>query len=208
MDIERLREITANGSVYMDERRPQTFVRSLPKPVVAAVNGSCAGVGFVQAMMADVRFTATCARWSTSFSRLGLIAEDGLARRLQQVAGDETAADLLLSARVFDGAEAVHLRIASRALAREQLLGTAVDYAQDLAQRSPAAMALIKRQLVRDADSDLETARHRAVAYLAYAKSLPDYPEGVRAALDRRRPRFAGVAEGYMEIEGAERFEP
>ena len=114
VDLERLRQITVEGRPYALSRRPQTLLRDLPKPVVAAVNGACAGLGLVQAAMADVRFTTPEARWTASFSRIGLVAEDALAWRLQRLTGDEIAADLLLSARVVSGAEAVHLRLASR----------------------------------------------------------------------------------------------
>ena len=120
MDMERLREVTEDGRPYDLDRRPQTVLRTIPKPVVAAVNGACAGIGFVQALMADVRITAREAKWTASFSRIGLVAEDAVAWRLQRLAGEEAAADVLLSARVMSGDEVVGLRIASRAVEAER----------------------------------------------------------------------------------------
>jgi enoyl-CoA hydratase/carnithine racemase len=190
VDRVRLAEIIA-GRPYMTGRRPQTLLREIPKPVVAAVNGACAGLGFVQAMMADFRFTSREARWSGAFSRVGLVAEDGVAGRVQAIAGDEVAGDVLLSGRIFDGEEAVRLRLAKAEVAADDLLDVAVAYARELALCSPISVALIKRQLVLDADSSLGSARDRAATLLAAAKKLPDFAEGVRAANESERPDFA-----------------
>ena len=61
------------------ERRPQTFPRSIPKPIIAAINGACAGIGLVQALMCDIRFAAEEAKITTAFARRGLIGEHGIA---------------------------------------------------------------------------------------------------------------------------------
>ncbi|MDT5054306.1 MAG: hypothetical protein QOF66_2672 [Mycobacterium sp.] len=201
MDMQRLREIAEEGGSYELQRRPQTLLRSVPKPVIAAVNGACAGVGFVQALMADIRYTAHDAKWTAPFAKLGLVAEDAIAWRLQRVAGEETAADLLLSGRVIDGDEAVSMRIASRAYPRDQVLQEALSYARHFATRSPTAMAYIKRQLLLDAESGAESARQRALQYLAEARSCGDYADGVRAYRDARPPHFDGLLDGqYLEL--------
>ena len=101
------------------------------------------------------------------------------------------------------GDEVAGLRIASRAVAAEDLMDAAVAYARDLATRSPRSMALIKRQLALDAEATMEEARRRAVAYLADAKAFPDYAEGVAAHRERRAPRFAGLdAMSYPDASG------
>ncbi|RYE43213.1 MAG: hypothetical protein EOP24_29440 [Hyphomicrobiales bacterium] len=202
MDVELLRQITRDGRTYMSERRPQTLLRLVPKPVVAAVSGLCAGIGFVQAVMADVRFTTADAKWSTAFSRIGLVAEDGVCWRLQRLCGDGAAADMLLSSRAISGTEAVSVGLANRVVEQADLLRAAVDYATDLAQRSPSSMALIKQQLLLDADDSAESSRHRAVRLLALAKSLPDYAEGVRALSEKTHPRFEGLPShyGYLSL--------
>jgi enoyl-CoA hydratase/carnithine racemase len=200
MDIKRLAEITDQGPPYMSGRRPQTFLRFVPKPVVAAVNGACAGIGFVQAVMADVRFTAPAATWSVAFSRIGLVAEDGVAWRLQRLCGHGVAADLLLSSRRVAGTEAAALGLANRVVEPDSLISTAVDYAAELAIRSPMSLALIKRQLLMDADDTAEASRQRAVELLALAKMHPDYAEGVRALFSKTIPAFSGLPadHGYL----------
>src|SRR3954468_20471290 len=61
----------ASGSATLSEPRPQTHALGIPKPVIAAINGACAGLGFVHAMMCDVRFCATDAKLTTAFARRG-----------------------------------------------------------------------------------------------------------------------------------------
>jgi enoyl-CoA hydratase/carnithine racemase len=200
MDVNRLREITAEGRSYMTDRRRQTFLRTVPKPVVAAVDGACAGIGFVQALMADIRFTTPRAVWSAAFSRIGLVAEDAVCWRLQRLCGDGVAADLLLSSRRVSGAEAAAIGLANRVLPPEELLPAALDYAADLAMRSPHSMALIKSQLLLDADDTAEQSRRRATELLAQAKAHPDYAEGVRALTNRTPPDFLPLEadHGYL----------
>ena len=84
------------------------------KPVIAAINGACAGIGLTQALMCDVRFAAAGAKFTTSFARRGLIAEYGISWILPRVVGSGVAMDLLLSGRVFFADEAARTRPGQR----------------------------------------------------------------------------------------------
>src|SRR5690606_23803884 len=95
----------------------QTYTLSVPKLVVAAINGACAGLGMVQATMADVRFAADSAKFTTAFARRGLIAEHGLGWVLPKLVGPSRALDLLLSGRVFPASEALELGLVNRVTA-------------------------------------------------------------------------------------------
>ena len=102
---------TAGGtdvSKLVGERHPH-FVTTLRKPVIAAINGACAGIGLTQALMCDVRFAAAGAKFTTSFARRGLIAEYGISWILPRVVGWGAALDLLLSGRAFLAEEAAEL---------------------------------------------------------------------------------------------------
>jgi enoyl-CoA hydratase/carnithine racemase len=200
MDMGRLERASTIGDVYRMERRPQTFVLTVPKPVVAAVNGSCAGIGFIQALMCDVRFTSATAKWTAPFSRLGLPAEDALPWRLQRVAGVGVASDLLFSSRVITGEDAVRMGIALEALDAADVLPRAIAYAAELAQRSPMALAMIKQQLLTDAQQSLEASRVRSRYFLARAKKHEDFREGVASFNEKRRSEFTGIGAeiGYL----------
>jgi enoyl-CoA hydratase/carnithine racemase len=199
MDLDRLTEITQGARPYLNDRSPQTLLRDIPKPVIAAVAGPCAGIGFVQAVMADIRFSTPDATWSAAFSRIGLIAEDAVAWRLQRLCGDGVAADLLLSSRPVKGTEAVQIGLANRLVAEPDLISAACTYAAELAERSALSLALIKRQLVLDASSSIGEARQRSVTWLAHAKTQPDYAEGVQALVERRRPRFPALPQDHRD---------
>jgi enoyl-CoA hydratase/carnithine racemase len=176
---------------------PRTRPLTLDKPVVAAVNGACAGIGLVQALMCDVRFAVPGARFAAAFSKLGLVAEDGVSWLLPRVVGYARASDLLLSSRKVDGAEALQMGLVNRLVEPAELLPAALAYATGLARQcSPYAMSLIKRQLREDQARSFAEGRDDAIARLAVAKRAPDYREGVLGYLERRPPRFAGLAGG------------
>ena len=94
----------------------------IPKPIIAAINGPAAGVGFVLACYCDLRFAAGGAKLTTSHGRLGLPAEYGLSWLLPRLIGVTRAADLLLSSRVVLGEEAERLGLVNRALPPDELL--------------------------------------------------------------------------------------
>ena len=89
--------LEASSAEAAQDPRLQTFPLSIPKPIIAAVNGPCAGLGFVHALMCDLRFAAAGAKLTTAFSRRGLIAEHGISWILPRVVGPSHALDLLLS---------------------------------------------------------------------------------------------------------------
>src|SRR5204863_6547367 len=113
------------------ERRPQTLPLSIPKPIIAAINGPCAGIGLVQALMCDLRFAADDAKLTTAFARRGLVAEHGISWMLPRLVGPARALDLLLSARVVLGAEAAQLGLVNRAVPAELLMNAALAYARE-----------------------------------------------------------------------------
>ncbi|MBO4254572.1 enoyl-CoA hydratase-related protein [Streptomyces griseorubiginosus] len=179
--------------------RPMTF----PKPVVAAVNGACAGIGFNQAVMCDVRFAVPQAKFAAAFSARGLVAEDGVSWILPRLVGHGNAADLLLSSRRITGTEALAMGLVNRLVEPEDLLPEALAYATGLARSaSPYAMSLIKRQLADDQARTFAESSERAAELLAVAKRAPDYREGVLSFIERRPPAFPALGEDASQLEG------
>jgi enoyl-CoA hydratase/carnithine racemase len=197
-DMAYLQDLGASGGERpAGSGRPMTFPLTTGKPTIAAINGACAGLGLVQALMCDLRFAAAGAKFTTAFSRRGLIAEHGASWLLPRLVGTANALDLLLSARVFTSDEALALGMVNRVLAPEDLLPEALAYARDVAANcSPAAMAIIKRQVYRHATTDLETARTESNRLMAASLAGPDFKEGVASYVDKRPPAFAPLGEG------------
>jgi enoyl-CoA hydratase/carnithine racemase len=197
-DMQDLQALGENGlpaAPSAADRRPQTFPLSIPKPIVAAINGACAGIGLVQALMCDIRFAAEGAKLTTAFSRRGLVAEHGISWILPRLVGPARALDLLLSGRVVLAGEAVELGLVNRALAPEKLLEETLAYARELASRcSPASMATMKRQVYIDLDRGLPDALAEADRLMVESFSAPDFVEGVASFVERRDPRFTPLA--------------
>ncbi|MFL6116382.1 MAG: enoyl-CoA hydratase-related protein [Catenulispora sp.] len=177
-----------------DQLPPRIRPMLLDKPVVAAVNGACAGIGFNQALMCDVRFAAPLAGFAAAFSRRGLVAEDGVSWLLPRIVGYGRAADLLRSSRTVPGAQALEMGLVDHVREPGELLPAAIAYATELATlASPYAMSLIKQQLQDDQNRGFLEGVEAARTLLAEAKKAPDYREGVVSFLDKRQPRFSGL---------------
>ncbi|MTD14036.1 enoyl-CoA hydratase [Nakamurella sp. YIM 132087] len=172
----------------------------IPKPFVAAMNGACAGVGLAVAMACDIRICAEKATITSSFARLGLVAEFGLSWILPRIVGVSAATDVLLSGRRFKGDEARSMGLVNEVRPQEDVLARAVEYARDLAANcSPASMALIKGQIHGDLDSSLEDSYLGAVGMMKESFGRPDLAEGVAAFKERRAPRFAALTADVVE---------
>ncbi|WP_396903622.1 enoyl-CoA hydratase-related protein [Mycolicibacterium phlei] len=179
------------GAAYTSNRRPQTYATTIPKPIVGAINGACAGIGLVQALMFDYRFAVRGAKFSTAFSKRGLPAEDGSAWMLARLCGPAHAFELLASGRVFLAEEAAELGVIQQLSDPGQVVEDAVAFARGLAANvSPVAMAMIKSQVWRDSESTLEAARVRAQYLLKIAKEQSDFAEGTASLIERRPPAF------------------
>jgi enoyl-CoA hydratase/carnithine racemase len=187
--------------------RPRTMTHALTvrKPLVGAINGACAGLGLVQALLLDVRFAAAGAKFTTAFARRGLIAEHSISWTLPRIVGTSVALDLLLSGRVFTAEEAKELGVVNHVVSAEEVVERAMAYAADLAHNvSPASMATIKRQVYRHLLMDVDAALADSNEVMKESLLGPDFKEGVRSFLDRRPPAFAPLGEGtqYGWFEG------
>ena len=175
--------------------RPPHFVTTLRKPVIAAINGPCVGIGLTQALMCDVRFAAAGAKFGAVFARRGLIAEFGISWILPRLTSVGVALDLLLSARTFLAEEAAELGLVKEVVAGDQLMKRALEYAEDMAANcSPASMAVIKRQVYGDTTRDVVDANSLAGELLQEAMPRPTSSRGSPASsrsVRRSSPRCA-----------------
>lgn len=172
----------------------QSFTTTVPKPVIAAVNGACAGIGMVQALACDLRFAAAGAKFTTAFGRRGLIAEYGMSWLLPRLVGTANAMDLLLSARVVLAEEAHAMGMVNAVLPADKLLDHTISYAADLAANvSPTSMAVMKQQVYADYSRSLADAEQKALTLMKESLRRPDFKEGVASFLEKRPPNFSPV---------------
>jgi len=183
---------------HLGEARTQWHTTTIPKPVIAAVNGACAGIGFVQAMFCDLRFAAAGAKFTTAFARRGLVAEYGVSWVLPRVIGPARAMDVLFSGRTFLAEEALELGIVNKVLPAEELVPKTIEYAFELATySSPASMAAMKRQVWGDLGRPLDEAGTEAIALMRRSLKESDFTEGVQSFLQKRTPDFSPLARGW-----------
>jgi enoyl-CoA hydratase/carnithine racemase len=169
------------------------YLFAVPKPVIAAINGPCAGLGFVIPLYCDLRFASAEARFTTAFAQRGLIAEHGVAWLLPRLVGSSRALDLLLSARKFDGAEAERIGLVQRAFPQETFMREVLAYARQLADTvSPRSMAVMKAQIWGAAYQDFNQSLEIANAEMAKSFATEDFREGVAHFVEKRAPRFSG----------------
>ena len=172
------------------------FVMTMRKPVVAAINGACAGMGLTMALVCDVRFAAAGAKFTTSFARRGLIAEYGISWILPRVVGWGTALDLLLSGRVFLADEAAELGLVKEVVLPDELLPRAIGYAEDIAANcAPSSLAAIKQQVYADTMRDVFEASDRAEKLMHESMQRPDFIEGITSFFEKRPPNFPPLKE-------------
>jgi enoyl-CoA hydratase/carnithine racemase len=209
-DMDNLQSIQANAGATYSEKTPDLAPKSVsplektfpgrfghmfacPKPIIAAINGPCAGIGLVLTLFADMRYAAAEAKFTTAFSQRGLIAEHGIAWQLPRLVGEANALDLLFTARKFDGREAERLGLVNRALPQDELMPFVEDLAAHLAtQVSPRSVAVMKRQI---RESYFQSyADSLAVADTEMEKSFAthDFKEGIASFVERRAPAFTG----------------
>lgn len=129
-------------------------LRDTRQPVIAAINGPCAGGGFALALASDIRICTESARFGTAFVRLGLSGCDiGVSWLLPRLIGASRAWELLLTGRVFDAAEADRLGLVTQRVADDQLLATALEHAERIKANSPFGVWMTKEVMW----SNLET---------------------------------------------------
>ncbi|MEM7091466.1 MAG: enoyl-CoA hydratase [Actinomycetota bacterium] len=182
------------------ELRKHTHATSIPKPVIGAINGACAGLGFVHAMMCDVRFAAEGAKFTTAFSQRGLVAEHGVSWVLPRVTGPSIAMDLLFSGRVFLAEEAEQLGVVKQTVAPEDLMTTAREYAWDLASNAASSsMAVMKRQVWSHMEQSLGDALSETNDMMDRSLRRDDFREGVNSFVEKRSPEFARLGQEALD---------
>ena len=194
-DMDALNQIRANPSAGAGAATGAgrfSDMLTYPKPIIAAVNGAVAGVGLVMALFCDLRFAASGVKFTTAFSRRGLIAEYGSSWALPRLIGNARALDLLLSGRVFTAEEAERLGVINGVVAPDELMSHVLAYAQDLADNCcPTSWAVMKKQVYGDWETDADAATTAAIRLMNESLVRDDFQEGVQSYLDKRAPKFS-----------------
>jgi enoyl-CoA hydratase/carnithine racemase len=189
---ESLRAEPGDAAMGESFRGRYSYLMSVSKPVIAAINGPCAGMAVPISLCCDMRFASSKAVFTTAFAKRGLIAEWGISWLLTRLIGPAHAMDLILSARRVDAAEAERLGLVNKVYPHDELMPAVYAYAREMAKNcSPSSLAIMKRQVYQDMAADLARANAEAQRLMIESFNRPDFKEGVDSFLEKRPPKFA-----------------
>ena len=175
-------------------RQTYSYLASIQKPIIAAVNGAVAGMALPIILFCDMRFFAESGFVMSAFPQRGLVAEYGSSWMLPRIVGVDVAFDILMSSRKVYGPEAKELKLATRVYADDDLLAEAVAYMQHLGDNcAPQSLRAIKGQVYRDLFRDPVDAFAEAEKLMLATFGSDDMKEGVMAFLEKRKPAFTPV---------------
>ncbi|MEV0195412.1 enoyl-CoA hydratase-related protein [Nonomuraea sp. NPDC050691] len=168
------------------------LITTMPKPVVAAVNGVAAGAGASLAFACDLRVASEKAKFALAFSGIGLAPDSGASWTLQRLVGAGRAAELMLLGEPLDAARALELGLVTRVVPPDDMLKTAAELAVRLAQGPTLAYAATKRALVYAATRSLPEALEMEAVLQDECAATQDHRDATRAFLAKERPTFSG----------------
>ena len=167
-------------------------IERLEKPVVAAINGLTTGAGTQLALSCDLRVASENARFLYREGMIGFIPSHGGCARLVKLVGLARARDILLGGEDLDAEEAFRHGLVTKVVPQEELLDEARERLRHIFRRAPQAYGLSKRLLHLSASVDLESGLFAESLAQSLLVGTEDHKEGVRAARERRAPRFGG----------------
>jgi enoyl-CoA hydratase len=167
-------------------------IRRLEVPTIAAVNGAAIGAGLCLALACDLRYAAEGARMGVPFVKLGMHPGMAGTHLLPEAVGLAAARDLLLTGRLVQDDEAVRLGLVSRVLPADGFLEEVLETARGIAATAPIPSRLTKLALLDGGHADFEAALQWEALAQPVTLATEDLQEGIRAAQEKRPPRFLG----------------
>lgn len=175
-------------------RKTFSYLASVRKPIIAAVNGAVAGMALPFILFCDMRFFGKSGFVMSAFPQRGLVAEYGTSWILPRIVGVDKALDILFSSRKIFGDEAKELGLATKVFEDDVLVSEAIAYMQNLADRcAPESLRQIKAQVYHDLFRDPAEALDEAVRLMLESFGKEDMKEGVAAFMEKRTPKFKRI---------------
>ena len=171
-----------------------SYFLGLRKPLIAAINGAAAGLGFSYATFCDMRFMDRNAKIVTSFAPRGLIAEHGTCWMLPKIVGPSNALDMNWSSRKIEGEEAYRMGYANRLCETGECVLQAQNYLREIAGTSaPMSIMMMKRQIYPHLSKELGEAMGESTLWMDESLARDDFKEGVASFVERRAANFQKI---------------
>ncbi len=192
VDARESGQAAGSGSATLGEENWITFLRRMPKPLIAAINGPAVGIGITHILPFDIRIASDSARIGMFFIRMGLVPELASSYYLAQLVGTGRALEWCLTGRMISAEEACSAGLISEVVPAERLLDRALEIGEQLAAQPAPAVRLIRQLFNQNAtDMDFRAVMAREAEALAEAYATPEHREAVNAFLEKRAPDFS-----------------
>jgi 2-(1,2-epoxy-1,2-dihydrophenyl)acetyl-CoA isomerase len=181
------------SEILLDEYRPiQETIAKIPKPVIAAIPGSAAGIGLSIALQCDLLIMADNAFMLSPFTTISLVPDGGMNWLLVRQLGYRRAFQLSVESERIPADRCVELGLANKAVPAEELLSAALEWAETLAQRAPLSLAATKKVMRFAADHQWTDAYDMEARLQGELLGSDDNREGIQAFFEKRKPKFTG----------------
>jgi 2-(1,2-epoxy-1,2-dihydrophenyl)acetyl-CoA isomerase len=168
-------------------------IRNMSKPVIAAVNGTAAGLGLGVALGCDIIIASDKARFSMAFVKRGVAPDTGASYNLSRLVGPQRACELTLTGDTIDAAEADRIGMVCRVVPHDELTNSAKELAGRIAKNPPLAVGTAKSQLYQGMEeSDMLKHMKLEVETMGRLMGTEDFMEAATAFIEKREPVFKG----------------
>ena len=171
---------------------PINVMWNIDTPVICAVNGAAAGYGMDLTLLADIRIASESAKMAAVTAKRNVVPESGGTWLLPRLIGWAKAAELYYRARTIDAQECLEIGIVNTVVPNDELMPTAMQWAEEIADNAPMAVQTTKRMMRMGLEESYDTAVDHLMVHLNGMFQSDDFKEGVSAFLERRKPNFTG----------------
>jgi enoyl-CoA hydratase/carnithine racemase len=183
--------LTRNArSLFNLDTSPITALWEMDKPVIAAVNGAAAGFGFDMALLADMRILSDSAKFAATMVKRNVVPESGGTWLLPRLIGWAKAAEIFYRGLTLSAQESLQLGLANTVVPNDQVLPTAMQWANEIAANAPLAVQTTKRMMRLGQEETFETTVDHLIMHFSGLITMDDFKEALRAFNEKRAPKF------------------